>query len=487
MQRRRFTGLDAVTSSYLSDKKTLSLEKFLIFLTLFGDIVFIILSDLSAFTLRYETQITHPPLLNFLAYLKIAIPILLIRILNFYGFGLYYNLKSKTNFEITISVIKATLLGNLIIVFIVFYFRALSYPRSVIMLSCLLTAGLCILWRISIRTVIGIVLGKDVISSRIIIIGTNKYAQRLGLHITKDNAVQYELLGFISPTKNDIQELDPSSKLLGTLDDLDKIIKKKNVDEVIIATEDISKEKLIKTLIKLHAKNIKCKVVPQDYEATIGNIIARKVDDMTPVFLTPLEEEFYWYRGVKRVMDVVISIIVLILASPLMLIIALLIKASSKGPILYKQERVGLYGKPFTLYKFRTMYEDAEKSGPAWATEGDSRITGLGRFLRRIRMDELPQFFNILKNNMSLVGPRPERLYFVEALKDEIPFYLERLTVKPGITGWAQTAAPYADSIESSREKFIQDLFYIKNMSLALDFLILLRTLGIIIQEKGAH
>ncbi|MCM8796179.1 MAG: sugar transferase, partial [Candidatus Omnitrophica bacterium] len=470
-----------------SNKKNFALEKLLVYLTIFGDLIFIVLSDLSAFTLRFQTEIIHPPLSNFYAYLKISIPIVVIRLITFYAFGLYYNLRFKSNFEITTAVLKASFLSTLIIVFVAFYFRALAYPRLVIILSLILTASLCILWRIILRAIISVILGKDITSSRIIIIGIDKYAQRLGLHMIKRGSIQYELLGFINPGDEIPQDLDPLVKILGTLDDLDKLTDKEKVDEVIIATKNITRKKLIKTLINLNYKGISCKVVPEDYEAIIGHIIATPIDDLNPVFLRPLEEEFYWYRGFKRVFDLILSIVILIFTLPFMLIIGLLIKLTSEGPILYKQERIGLYGRPFILYKFRTMYKDAEESGPLWATENDSRITPLGRMLRKTRLDELPQLINVIKNDMSLVGPRPERMCFVETLKKEIPFYLERLTVKPGITGWAQITFPYADSIESSREKFIHDLFYIKNMSLLLDLFILLKTFWIILLEKGAH
>lgn len=470
-----------------SGKNPLALEKPLILFTAFGDVVFIVLSDLSSFALRFETTIINPPRVNFIAYLEIFIPILIIRLCCFYGFGLYHNLRSKTNFEIIVGMIKAILLSTLIIVYMAFYLGALAYPRLVILLSMALTAGSCIFWRVVLRVILSAAFGKAAVSSKIIIIGTDKDALRLGLYMIKSSSSQYELLGFINPGGGNPPRLNPSLKILGPLGDLDKITKENQVDEIIIATKEIPKNTLIKMLLALQQKGIKCKVVPEDYEAVIGNIIAKPLDDLNPVFLSPLDERFYWYRGLKRVLDLAASIIILIPALPIMLIVGLLIKATSRGPVFYKQERVGLYGRPFTLYKFRSMRQNAEKSRPQWAKENDPRVTYIGKILRMTRLDELPQLFNVIRNDMSLVGPRPERMYFVETLREEIPFYLERLTVKPGITGWAQITSPYADSVESSRKKFVHDLYYVKNISLELDLFIMFKTIGTILQEKGAH
>ncbi len=469
------------------NRKNFQLDKFLIAFALLGDVIFMILCDLSAFSLRYETDITSPPQTNFLDYLNIVFMILVIRLIALYIFGLYYNLKSKTTFETTIAVVKATTISFLCIVAVAFYFRAFAYPRTVIIISWILITFMAIFWRLFIRMLISMIFGKNFLASRITIVGIDKEAQQFGLHISKNCAIQCEVVGFVNPESMASPQPDPPLTILGSLDELPRIAEEHSIDEVIIATLDIPREKLVRVLSELSDKGISCKVMPQIYEAVIGNIITTHVDDMATILISPLQEKFYAYRGFKRIVDLVASVVLLFFALPLMPLIILLIKATSAGPVLIKQKRVGLYGRHFVLYKFRTMYMDAEKSGPVWAGKDDPRITKAGRFLRKTRLDELPQLFNVFKNEMSLVGPRPERPYFVAKLKNEIPFYLERLTVKPGITGWAQITCPYADSIEDSREKFIHDIFYIKNMSLALDVLILFRTILTIIQEKGAQ
>ncbi len=195
-----------------------------------------------------------------------------------------------------------------------------------------------------------------------------------------------------------------------------------------------------------------------------------------------------WSVVAKRVMDILVSLAVMVLTLPLMLITALLIKLDSKGPVFYRQERVGLNGRPFTLFKFRSMKVDAEAGGrPRWASQKDPRVTRLGGFIRSTRIDELPQLINVLRGEMSFVGPRPERPHFVEQLAEVIPFYHERSYVKPGITGWAQVNFPYGASVEDARQKLSYDLYYVKNRSLFLDILILFSTVRVILFREGAR
>jgi exopolysaccharide biosynthesis polyprenyl glycosylphosphotransferase len=193
-----------------------------------------------------------------------------------------------------------------------------------------------------------------------------------------------------------------------------------------------------------------------------------------------------WEKKIKRLMDVVISILLIILTSPIVIITAIAIKRESKGPIFYKQERSGLDGKVFKIIKFRSMRADAEKlSGPVWSTKDDPRITKVGKFIRKVRIDEIPQMINVLKGEMSLVGPRPERPFFVEQLSKEIPFYKRRLKVRPGVTGWAQVKHKYDETVEDVKEKLRYDLFYIENMSLSNDFKILFRTIFVVLFGQG--
>ena len=192
-------------------------------------------------------------------------------------------------------------------------------------------------------------------------------------------------------------------------------------------------------------------------------------------------------RRLKRALDVLISLLLLIPAAPIMLLTALIVRLESPGPVIYKQDRVGLFEKEFTVYKFRSMRADAEKNGAVWASAQDSRVTKFGKFIRKVRIDELPQIWNILKGDMSFIGPRPERMAFVTTLKETIPYYSLRHTVKPGLTGWAQVCYPYGASEEDARRKLEYDLYYIKNMSILLDINIVFKTVGVVLFPKGAR
>lgn len=192
-------------------------------------------------------------------------------------------------------------------------------------------------------------------------------------------------------------------------------------------------------------------------------------------------------RRFKRALDMLISLVLLIPAAPVMLITAVIVRLESPGPVIYRQERVGLHEKEFTVYKFRSMCADAEKNGAVWAGANDSRVTCFGRLIRKVRIDELPQIWNILKGDMSFIGPRPERMPFVQKLKGNIPYYSLRHTVKPGLTGWAQVCCPYGASEEDARRKLEYDLYYVKNMSILLDVHIIFKTVGVVLFPKGAR
>jgi exopolysaccharide biosynthesis polyprenyl glycosylphosphotransferase len=195
-----------------------------------------------------------------------------------------------------------------------------------------------------------------------------------------------------------------------------------------------------------------------------------------------------WEKKLKRILDIVVSLLILIISFPIILIASLAIKLDSKGPIFFKQERCGMNNKSFRIIKFRSMQHDAEKiTGPVWSQKGDPRITKVGNIIRKLRIDEIPQMYNVLRGEMSLVGPRPERPFFVEKLSEQIPYYKRRLKVRPGITGWAQVKHKYDESIEDVKIKLRYDLFYIENMSLRMDFKILFRTVFVVLFARGHY
>jgi sugar transferase (PEP-CTERM system associated) len=223
------------------------------------------------------------------------------------------------------------------------------------------------------------------------------------------------------------------------------------------------------------------------FEKTLAQIKISHVNPGWLVFGDGFNQGFL-RSAIKRVTDVVFAALILVVSLPIMFITALAIRFESRGPLLYRQERVGLNGKPFEVIKFRSMRTDAEKDGkPRWATVNDDRVTKVGKFIRRVRIDELPQLFNVLRGEMSMVGPRPERQYFVNELVSKIPYYAVRHSVKPGVTGWAQVRYEYGSTVEDSIEKLQYDLYYVKNHTLFLDLLIMLETVAVVLTGKGAR
>jgi exopolysaccharide biosynthesis polyprenyl glycosylphosphotransferase len=271
---------------------------------------------------------------------------------------------------------------------------------------------------------------------------------------------------------------------LGELVDLKKIIEEKEIEEVIIAVESWEHEFLKKIIDELEDGRVIVKIIPDVYDILSGSV------KMTSIFGAPLMEisDHYmqpWQKFLKRLLDIVVSCICLVVLSPIYFITAILVRFSSKGPIFYSHERIGIYGKPFLMYKFRSMYVDAEKNGPSLSSQNDPRITPFGSFMRKVRLDELPQFYNVLIGEMSLVGPRPERQFFIDQIVKTAPHYKLLHKIKPGITSWGQVKYGYAENVSEMIERLKYDLLYIENMSLMVDLKILIYTVLIVVQGRG--
>lgn len=279
---------------------------------------------------------------------------------------------------------------------------------------------------------------------------------------------------------------DLASRYLGDVNGLHRIIREHEPDLLVVAPDGWRGTLPIDDL--LHIKLTTCDVIdaPSFYENITGRILVEEIRPSSIIFThgflsSPIQDAF------KRGFDVFFALVGFTLTLPVMLLTAAAIRLESPGPVFYVQKRVGLDGKDFNLIKFRSMRQDAEKGGPQWASENDPRVTRVGRIIRKIRVDELPQFINVLRNDMSFVGPRPERRYFVDQLEKVIPFYALRLHAKPGITGWAQVNYPYGDTIEDAKEKLKYELFYMKHRSLWLDLVIIFKTIKVAIKGRGAQ
>jgi sugar transferase (PEP-CTERM system associated) len=280
----------------------------------------------------------------------------------------------------------------------------------------------------------------------------------------------------------------PASAIVAPGERLDLLAQREGVDEIVVAlTERRGGAMPMRELLDCKLHGVRVSDVATYFEQNLGQIRIESASAGWLIFGEGFNQGFL-RTLIKRVFDIVSALILLVLTLPLMLVTALLVKLESPGPVFYSQERVGLNGRVFKVVKFRSMRNDAEKDGvPRWATAGDSRVTRIGRILRKVRIDELPQLFCVLKGDMSMVGPRPERPYFVEQLVQDIPFYAVRHSVKPGVTGWAQVSYHYGASKEDTVEKLQYDLYYVKNHSLFLDVVVLFETIGVVLTGSGAH
>ena len=328
---------------------------------------------------------------------------------------------------------------------------------------------------------------KGKISFNTLIIGSGKKAHEILEKINTENKhLGLNVVGFVHVFE-EMSNGNGLSKIIthfGSFKLINQLIEKHEVEELVIAVEPSEHKKIEEILSLTDAENVRIRIITDLYQMLIGSV---KVSNLLGTPLIEIERKLMpvWQGVTKRVLDIVISLLVLIIGFPIYLFISIMVRFSSKGPIFYRQERIGLNGKPFNILKFRSMYVDAEKSGPALSSKNDSRITPWGLVMRKTRIDELPQFWNVLVGEMSIVGPRPERQFFIDQIVEVAPYYKHLHKVRPGITSYGMVKFGYAENVEEMVERLQYDVLYIENMSLAMDFRVLLYTILIILQRKG--
>lgn len=321
---------------------------------------------------------------------------------------------------------------------------------------------------------------------RILILGVGPLARDLSQVLSERGAWFTEVVGFLAKDQSQVGERLGSSGVIGTFEQLFEISERQQIDTIAVCLEDRRAVLPVQTLLDMKAMGLDIVDGHHLYEEESGRLSIDLLKPSALIFSTGFRRRIVTMTA-KRCIDFIVSMLGLVLLSPFMVAIGMLIRLDSPGPVFYRQMRVGLRGQPYMIWKFRSMSKDAEKSGARWASEEDPRISRVGRFLRKWRLDEIPQMINVLKGEMSLVGPRPERPVFVQDLRSSIPYYDLRHTVRPGITGWAQTQFRYGASAEDSHIKLQYDLYYLKNLSLGLDFRILAETIKVVVCGQGAR
>lgn len=323
-------------------------------------------------------------------------------------------------------------------------------------------------------------------ANRMLVLGATEMGAQVAQSFMAAPERGQKVIGFVDERYQVLPKEFAGLPLLGKYSDLPRIVRENHVRRIIISHDSTSIQEIMRILVWLCDLPVHIYIIPDLYNVVHGHFKANLVHGFELQELFPFNMPL-WHVRVKRAMDIFIAFTLLVLSSPLFLLAAIAVKLDSKGPIFYSQERVGLYGRRFMIHKFRTMRVDAEKNGAQWATKNDPRVTRIGVFLRRTRIDELPQLLCVLNGDMSMVGPRPERAVFIEDLREQVPFYISRLKIKPGLTGWAQVRHHYDTSIEDVQKKLQYDMYYYENMSLVLDIQILFRTIYVVLTGKGAQ
>jgi sugar transferase (PEP-CTERM system associated) len=404
---------------------------------------------------------------------------------------LYYNdlydLQISENYhELGIRLLQALGFAAILLALLSMLFPQVNVATGTFAVSICFAISLIVSWRL----LYSVVLKRGIFNQKIALLGSGQVVKDIKKEIKCKKDCGYTISLEVPERMDEVDLADSSGTPIicqNQFEDLSEIAKTLKVEKVVVGFEEKREIFPIRELLKCRVEGIDIIDGNNFFENLTGKLTVAALNPSWLIFSGGFQKSRA-RQFLKRSTDLVLSAILLILCSPLFIITAVLIKLDSRGPVFFSQERVGHEGRSYRVHKFRSMVDDAEEqSGPVWAQTNDARVTRVGRFIRQWRVDELPQLWNVLKGEMSFVGPRPEREFFVKRLEEILPFYTIRFTVKPGITGWAQVSYGYGASVEDALEKLNYDLFYIKNMSVLMDLMIVLQTLKIVLFSKGAR
>ncbi|MBN1577591.1 MAG: sugar transferase [Chitinispirillaceae bacterium] len=472
-------------------------------LTFLFDVLAINIAYFMAFWLRYKSNLfpeAYNPALDLASHLVPSLIVSSLWIILFFLTGLYRDWYKESRLDELFVVARTVLIGIFLLFLVtgapqVIEFARQGDPRLLFTrtkIPILLTYGSCMLFfatvnRFTMHTLLTMLFTRGIAISKMLIVGANASGTQLVLDINRFPKLGYRVAGYIDDDGRKKGTMCGDYTVLGTYSDIPLVVRKERISGLIITHVSASPNEIQKILEYSGDIRVNIYMVPSLMDVITGHFKTHQIFGV-PLMVLLQDHMPAWQAQIKRLMDITVSSAILLCGAPAWIVLAIVIRSTSPGPAIYKQVRVGRNGKNFTMLKFRSMYADAEKrAGPQWATENDPRITPVGRFIRKTRLDEIPQFINVLKGEMSLVGPRPERPFFVEQLKKEIPWYVRRIKMKPGVTGWAQVKHKYDASIEDVKQKVLYDLYYFENMSLVLDVKIIMRTIFVVVTGKGAH
>jgi sugar transferase (PEP-CTERM system associated) len=385
--------------------------------------------------------------------------------------------------ELFTGIVQALGATSILLALLYFWVPSLIVGRGVFLVAASMVIAVVAGWRLAFEWLAHRMQPRE----RLLLVGTSPGAVSLARELfDRRQALGVDIVGFVDPDPARVGEPVFNPAIIGTIDDITTIVRERNVDRVVVSLADARGKLPMQKLLDMKLEQgVQFDHLASVYEEYTGKIAIESLRPSWLVFSSGFRKALA-VRTAKRALDVFAAAAGLIVAAPVMLIVALLVKLTSRGPALYHQVRVGQHGRTFTVHKFRSMRVDAEaQTGAVWAASNDSRVTPIGRLLRKSRLDELPQLWNVLRGEMSLVGPRPERPEFVRQLTEQIPYYGQRHVVRPGLTGWAQVCYSYGASTEDALQKLQYDLYYIKNLSISLDLFIILSTIKTVVLRKG--